>query len=154
MNEYVRLAAELTTSLRALKELHVNALGRTELRCELAGAMVLSRLDALGPVRLTDLALALGLDPSSVSRQVTALERAGLVARERDPSDLRAQRLVVTREGTEAVTSLRAARAAALATLTPGWTADDLDDLTHRLARLNTDLEANRALLGSRQETA
>jgi DNA-binding MarR family transcriptional regulator len=154
MDHHARLWEEFSSLLRAFKDLNSHALEETGVGCELAGAHVLTRLELLGPVRLTDLALALGLDPSSVSRQVSSLERAGWVAREKDPHDQRAQRLHLTPAGNEAVAGLQRSRARALERLTPGWDARDFDDLTDRLARLNHDLEANRALLGARQETA
>lgn len=158
VDHYSRLAVELTSLLRAMKDLHTRALDQSDLPCEVAGAMVLARLEALGPVRLTGLAQALGLDPSSVSRQVSALERFGLVLREKDPTDQRAQQLVLTERGTTAVATLQEARARALARLTPGWSSADIDDLTDRLARFNTDLAAHRDVLESRvaahEETA
>jgi DNA-binding MarR family transcriptional regulator len=154
VDAYARLAGELTLLLRAMKDLHVQALEQTRMPCELAGAVVLARLEALGPVRLTELAQALGLDPSSVSRQVTALERAGLVAREKDPTDQRALHLVLTDAGAAAVHALVLARAEALAALTPGWTTSEIDDLTDRVARLHTDITAHRAQPDARQESA
>ena len=154
MDAYARLAGELTLLLRAMKDLHVRALEQTRMPCEMAGAVVLARLEALGPVRLTELAHALGLDPSSVSRQVTALERAGLVAREKDPTDQRALHLVLTEAGAAAVHALVLARAEALATRTPGWTTSEIDDLTDRVARLHTDITAHRAHPDARQESA
>lgn len=154
MDSHARLWGEFTSLLRGMKEINVRAIEVTGVGCEPAGAVVLGRLDVLGPVRLTDLAHALGLDPSSVSRQVTALERRGWVVRDKDPSDLRAQRLHLTAKGTEIVEELRSARARALAALTPGWSAEHLNDLTDRLARLNHDLEAHRALRDTRQESA
>ena len=154
MDRYARLAGELTLLLRAMKGLHLHAIEQTQLPCEMAGAVALVRLEVLGPVRLTELAGALGLDPSSVSRQVAALERAGLVAREKDPTDQRAVRLALTERGTQAVAALQAARAEALAALTPGWTPTEIDDLTDRLARLHTDITAHRHEPAARQESA
>ncbi len=139
--------------LHGLKDLNVRVLETAGVRSEVAGVAVLGRIELLGPVRLTDLAHALGLDPSSVSRQVTALERSGWVAREKDPSDQRAQRLRLTDKGSDVVATLRRARAAALERLTPGWSTQDIDDLTGRVARLNTDIEAHRELLDATQET-
>jgi DNA-binding MarR family transcriptional regulator len=153
MESHAQLWGEFAALLRGMKEINAHSIEITGARCEQAGAAVLGRLDLLGPVRLTDLAHALGLDPSSVSRQVTALERLGWVAREKDPSDLRAQRLHLTERGTGVVSDLRQARAEALAQLTPHWTTAELDDLTDRLARLNHDLEAHRELLAARLET-
>ena len=154
MESHARLWAEFSSLLRGLKDLNAHALETAGVRCELAGAAVLGRLELLGPVRLTDLAGALGLDPSSVSRQVTALERSGWVARHKDPDDQRAQRLHLTDRGSDVVAVLRKARVEALARITPGWTDDDIDALTDRLALLNTDLETNRARLDTRLENA
>ena len=154
MESHARLWSEFASLLRGLKDLNAHALEAAGVSCELAGAGVLGRLEMLGPVRLTDLAAALGLDPSSVSRQVTALERSGWVAREKDPDDLRAQRLHLTARGCEVVAVLRQARVDALERVTPGWSAADLDALTHQLGRLNTEIEAHRHRLGTRLENA
>jgi DNA-binding MarR family transcriptional regulator len=151
---YQDLLSEFASLLHGLKELNAHTLETSGIRCEQAGAHVLGRLDALGPVRLTDLAAALGLDPSSVSRQVTALERSGWIVRERDPHDQRAQRLNLTAKGRDVVALLREARHDALRRLTPDWSDQDINDLTSRLARLNTDLTTHRDRLGVRQETA
>jgi DNA-binding MarR family transcriptional regulator len=154
MDSYVRLAGELTALLRGMKDLHAHVVERAPVSCEPAGAIVLGRLSVLGPVRLTVLASELGLDPSSVSRQVAVLERAGLLSKERDDSDLRAQRLVLTDAGQAAVETLRASFAERLAELTPGFSAKEVAELADRLARLNTEIKDHRALLGDRQETA
>lgn len=154
MDSYVRLAGELTALLRGLKELHAHVVEHAPVACEPAGAVVLSRLSVLGPVRLTVLASELGLDPSSVSRQVAVLERAGLLSKERDDNDLRAQRLVLTKAGQAAVATLRASFAQRLAELTPGFSAKEVAELADRLARFNTEIKDHRALLGDRQETA
>jgi DNA-binding MarR family transcriptional regulator len=154
MDRYQRLAGELTLLLRAMKQLHAEVVEDADLPCELAGTYVLGRLAALGPVRLTRLAQELGLDPSSVSRHVSSLERSGLVARERDPHDLRAQQLVLTDSGQRAVADLHAARARAVRDRLPDWSARDIDQLTTGLARLNTQLAARRDPRRASKETA
>lgn len=150
---YALLWSEFSLLLRGLKEMSAHALSESGVRCEQSGALILTRLELLGPVRLTILAQALGLDPSSVSRQVSALERAGWLAREPDPADMRAQRLTLTPGGREVVSVVHRARQDALERLTPDWSPKDLNDLTSQLARLNHDLEANRHLLCARQES-
>ena len=52
-----------------------------------------------GPVRVTELAAATGLDASTVSRHLTALHRAGLVERVPDPEDRRARRVQLSGPG-------------------------------------------------------
>jgi MarR family transcriptional regulator, organic hydroperoxide resistance regulator len=54
-----------------------------------------------------ELAEVSGLEPMYVSRLVRALERAGLVARTRRPTDPRAYELSLTRRGVEVVTAAR-----------------------------------------------
>lgn len=154
MQSHARLWSEIASLLKQLKDVNSHALDAAGVRCEVAGAHVLGRLEVLGPVRLTGLASSLGLDPSSVSRQVSALERSGWVAREEDPLDRRATRLCLTESGRSLVAVLAATRAEALQRVTPGWSDTDLDALTDLLARLNLDLEANRPLLDPRLEMA
>lgn len=144
MTSHERLFGEFVVLVRGLKEINNEAIASTGERVEVAGSALLSRLELLGPSRLTELAAALGLDPSSVSRQVAAVERAGWVAREPDPSDGRASRLLLTPSGQDLVRRLRAARAEILARLTPGWTDAELDGLADTLSRLNTDLARER----------
>lgn len=155
MDEHGRLAMELTTLLKGMKELHTRVAESSDLPCELAGTFVLGRLAVLGPVRLTQLAHELALDPSSVSRQVSSLERHGLVAKEKDHGDLRAQQLVLTPAGEAAVASLREARARELERLLPDWAPAELDGLTALLSRLNSDLAARRvSAVAAGQESA
>ncbi len=60
---------------------------------------VLARVGELQPVRLSDLAHVLGVDVSTTSRQVAALEQRGLLSRSADPDDGRAVRLDLTPAG-------------------------------------------------------
>jgi DNA-binding MarR family transcriptional regulator len=154
MESHQRLWTEFGGLLRSLKDLQVHAIDAAGVRVELAGVHVLGRLALLGPVRLTELAASLNLDPSSVSRQVSSVEKAGLVTREEDPADRRATRLMLTDKGAQVVASVHDKRAQALKKLTPGWTDSELDELTDLIARLNLDLETHRHLLSAELENA
>ena len=154
MDTHRQLAHELTFLLRGMKELYARVLEESGLPFELSASFVLGNLDLLGPIRLTRLAQELGLDPSSVSRQVSSLERNGLVAKEKDDSDLRAARLVLTAKGKAAVDTLRTARARELARLMPGWSAEELADLNAALGRLNHDLAVRRERTAAPAELA
>jgi DNA-binding MarR family transcriptional regulator len=154
MTSHAHLWEEFMTLLRGMKDLSATAIAGSGVRIELAGAHLLSRISELGGVRLTDLAAGMGLDPSSVSRQVTALERSGWVAREEDPTDRRASRLTVTRAGRDVVAALTLARTEALARLTPDWSDTDLDTLAASLGRLNHDLATRRDQLHIALENA
>jgi DNA-binding MarR family transcriptional regulator len=106
--------------------------------------MVLSRLEELGPVRLSTLAQVLSLDISTVSRQVPVLERQGWVTRERDPEDQRAQLFELTHAGRTVLTEVRRSRAEVLRRLLPDWTEKELDSFAAQLHRFNKDVTTNR----------
>src|SRR4051812_5094625 len=67
-----------------------------ELGAEFSALMLLFPLRYMGPMRVTDLAELKQADPSTISRQVAQLVKAGLARREGDPVDGRAARLAVT----------------------------------------------------------
>lgn len=154
MDSHALLWGEISSLVRGLKDLNNAAIAASGLRLEAAGVHVLGRLALLGPVRLTELATALGLDPSSVSRQVSAVEKAGYVRREPDPSDGRATRLVLTEQGEAAAASVQEKRAQALKVLTRDWSDADHKELAALLARLNHDLTTNAHLLDAVLENA
>lgn len=90
-----------------------------------------------GPARPSDLGARLYLDRSTVTRQVDALERLGLVRREPDPTDARARIVVLSEEARETFAALQRERAERWRAALGAWPADDvtrLADLLHRLA--------------------
>ena len=89
-----------------------------------AGNFVLHLLDGGGPQRSTELAASMGVDHSTVSRQVAALVEAGWVVSEPDPSDRRARLLSLTETGRQALAAGMAQRAAVLAPALDGREAD------------------------------
>lgn len=62
-------------------------------------SLTLVTLDFCGPQRITELATMEGVSQPSMSGVVSGLERAGLVARERDPGDRRVVLVGLTPEG-------------------------------------------------------
>lgn len=136
------LAQEFAVLVRGLRELHGSVVARCDPPLEAASAVLLGRVEQLAPVRLTDVSCSLGLDVSTVSRQVSALVARGWVVREPDPQDQRAHVLTLTDEGAATVASLRATRTEVLSRLLPDWSSQDLAALTTLLARLNRDLAA------------
>lgn len=87
-------------------------------------ASTLASVEALGPVRLGDLAAREGVTPPTQSRLVASLEGQGLLRRTPDRVDKRATLLVITAQGRRQLEQLRTARSAflveRLGTLTPG----------------------------------
>ena len=101
---------------------------------------ILGRLQAAGPQRTSDIAAHLGVDISTVSRQVAQLEAEGLVRRGSDPSDRRATMICLTEAGADLVAKLRAARREYLSGVLEGWSETDIDHLGRLLERLTDDL--------------
>ena len=83
---------------------------RSGVDLERAVSVVLFRISELGPVRLSDVATAMGVDISTASRPVAKLVERGWVERRADPADARAFLLRCTPAGRKVVDRLRAAR--------------------------------------------
>jgi len=70
---------------------------------------VIDRVEAKGPVRVTDVAHILRFTPGGVSKRLDGLETSGLVERRAHAGDARAVDLVLTGEGRKVVRRSRAA---------------------------------------------
>ncbi len=112
------LEIETASSLRAV----VGRLSR-RLRATSAGAAagltptrisVLFTIARLGPIRLSDLAVQEGVNPTMLSRVVADLCQAGLVKRVADPVDGRAALVKITGEGRRLCERMRRERTDAL----------------------------------------
>ncbi|HEX8095466.1 MarR family winged helix-turn-helix transcriptional regulator [Jatrophihabitans sp.] len=110
-------------------------------RIDRMALMVLGTLTHCGPSRLTTVAERTGLDPSTVSRQVADLEKAGLLARDVDPEDRRAILLKATGEGQQVLDRLSRGRRRRVERLLSDWHPDDIVTLGRLLAQLNADTE-------------
>lgn len=119
---------------------HVAA--RAGIHLDRSAYVLLASLVAQQPSRIGELAELLSLDVSTVSRQVHALEEAGLARREPLPADRRGSLLVATEAGAVAVAAQRHARRELFAQLladTPDEELETVARLLHRLAdRLET----------------
>ncbi|MGL4745345.1 MAG: MarR family winged helix-turn-helix transcriptional regulator [Phycicoccus sp.] len=96
-----------------------------------------------GPRRVSDLAVAVHSDVSTVSRQVRSLVDLDLVRRGPDPDDRRAQALTLTAGGEALVIRIREERDAWLTDLLHGWSPTDTRAFARLLARFATDLETS-----------
>ncbi|WP_329027182.1 MarR family winged helix-turn-helix transcriptional regulator [Streptomyces sp. NBC_01423] len=103
---------------------------------------LLAHIDDQQGCRATDLAAHYMLDKSTVSRQIGALEKLGLVERHPDPDDHRIQVLHPTEAGTQALSATQASRRAAYQERLADWTADDLSRFAAYLLRYNATGDA------------
>jgi DNA-binding MarR family transcriptional regulator len=109
-----------------------NAPGHSPLSVELLRAVV-----EAGEIRASDLASALFVTKTSISRYVTAMLKEGLLVQRRDPSDGRATLLSVSPAGRRELAEREARRSAWLGDLCRSWPKSDVDTLTTLLQRLN-----------------
>jgi DNA-binding MarR family transcriptional regulator len=113
---------------------------RVHSSCDKAGLVLLGRLVEQGPMRLSDLADSVQLDPSTVSRQVRALCDGGFTEALEDPDDRRARLLEISERGRAEVQAVAAELGEILGRAVNGWPRRDVDTLTTLLARLADDL--------------
>ncbi|HET7415798.1 MAG TPA: MarR family transcriptional regulator [Arthrobacter sp.] len=92
-----------------------------------------------GAMRLTELASNIGVGKPSVSRQVTLLERLGLVRKQADPFDGRAQTLTLTEKGSVQLARTQLARKQAFRNRLAEWSAGDIETLATLLSKLNDE---------------
>ncbi|MDM7830716.1 MarR family winged helix-turn-helix transcriptional regulator [Cellulomonas edaphi] len=111
---------------------------------ERSAYLALRHLAATGPSGINDIADHLRLDASTVTRQVLAMEAAGLVTRSRDEHDGRRAIITATPDGHAALASTREARASVYDELLADWSSQDRSDLADLLGRLNDALDARR----------
>ncbi|MET7519184.1 MarR family winged helix-turn-helix transcriptional regulator [Streptomyces sp. NPDC005480] len=114
--------------------------GRMHPELSLVSYTLLSHLDEKGGCRATDLATHYALDKSTVSRQVSALERAGLVMRRVDPDDHRVQVLHPTEAGADILAQVTVSRRQAFQERVADWPEEDLVRFAEYLLRYNAQV--------------
>lgn len=102
---------------------------------------LLSVIRKQGPIRLTELASCIGVGKPSVSRQVAFLENLGLVSKEADPVDGRAQSIRLTPKGEEKMHQVQDARREVFRERLAEWPAEELQALARYMAKLNSTYE-------------
>ncbi len=113
---------------------------RTDVYAELDQAeyLILRTLDDLGPADIGTLAGALGLDPSTAGRQVSALLRKELAERNPASDDRRRCVITPTDHGRDLMHRTRARRRSTVGELLNDWTPGELDAFARLLTRYNS----------------
>jgi len=111
--------------------------GRMHPELSLVSYTLLGHLEESGGGRATDLAAHYALDKSTVSRQVSALERAGLVERRPDPDDHRVHVLHLTDAGRIILARVTERRRTAFQERLADWQEEDLARFAAYLVRYN-----------------
>jgi DNA-binding MarR family transcriptional regulator len=110
-------------------------------RLDPALMFVLHHVHGRGSLRVSELAASTGLDASTASRHVRALELGGYLARTGDPDDRRASRVRLTRRGRAALDRAMRARAALVDRAIADWPEQDRAALTTLMTRLAESLD-------------
>ncbi|MFI6444069.1 MarR family winged helix-turn-helix transcriptional regulator [Kitasatospora sp. NPDC050543] len=100
---------------------------------------ILDLVNERGGCRAADVAAYFMLDKSTVSRQVGALERLGLLGREADPDDQRGQILHPTAAGLTLLREANEQRRLSFAERFTGWADADLERFAEYLTRYGTE---------------
>lgn len=135
-----QIEQQITVLLRRVQRIHIStSFGEMDLERSAYGIMC--KLADDGPQRLGSFASAFGLDPSTITRQVQALEKAGLAARETDTADRRASILDLTPEGREVLDRTRAHRRQRLQEALGAWDDEDRAEFGRLLEKFNISLD-------------
>jgi DNA-binding MarR family transcriptional regulator len=138
------LGLELIRHTRLIKVLISRTAEFAPSGLDFGAVAVLMGLIRCGAIRQGELADTVMLDPSTTSRYVTQLTRAGLVERRADQEDGRAVRLVATDAGLELGERISAHRRDQLEAMLADWSEQDLADLTRLTRRLNDAIDGLR----------
>ncbi|MGA8117025.1 MAG: MarR family transcriptional regulator [Actinocatenispora sp.] len=109
--------------------------------------LLLRTLHRRGPLAITTLAAALGLDPSTAGRQVAAMQDAGLIERSALPEDRRCRIIAPTEAGVRQMEEVRQRRADNVGDLLADWSDTDVRALGSMFAKYNRAV-ADRYLTG------
>ena len=103
--------------------------------------VTLGVLEARGSTRPGQIAAALNVDPSVISRQLVTLARLDLVTRGTDPEDGRAELITITPQGSQRLVEARAAICAVLADRLGHWDLDEIARATAMVEDLSIHLQ-------------
>ncbi|MFP5252661.1 MAG: MarR family winged helix-turn-helix transcriptional regulator [Actinomycetes bacterium] len=135
-----KIEQQMTRLLRRSQRIHLST-GAGAVYLERSAYGILCQLADEGPQRLGSLATTFGLDPSTITRQVRALEDAGLATRARDTSDRRASILDLTPEGRDILDRTRARRRQRLREAMHDWTDEERVEFGRLLAKFNVAVD-------------
>ncbi|MGH8963520.1 MAG: MarR family winged helix-turn-helix transcriptional regulator [Jatrophihabitantaceae bacterium] len=140
--DLVDVADTFTRLMRTFVRTRTQVLAAAAHDVEWSAHMVLKALDNDGPLRSSRVADLLQADPSTVSRQVAALVRDGLVERRADPEDGRACLLVLTDKAADVLKRHDQIRHQHFDRMLAGWNERDLRRFSTLLTRFTEDFES------------
>ncbi|MDK1472651.1 MarR family transcriptional regulator [Streptomyces sp. 549] len=125
---------------RRAEQTRLGGVGQARNSMDRAAYLLLNRLDQDGPTGVKALAAGMGIDSSTVTRQVAPLVDSGLVKRTSHPEDGRAVVLQLSPRGAGRLEQVRSSRRELMALLTEDWSQTERDTFCDLLTRFNEAL--------------
>jgi DNA-binding MarR family transcriptional regulator len=142
------LQHEVAVFARRAEQTRLGGVGQVRNSMDRAAYLLLNRLDNEGPMGVKALAASMGIDSSTVTRQVAPLVDTGLVKRTSHPEDGRAVVLQLSPRGQARLNEVRASRRQLMAELTDDWAPEEREAFCTLLTRFNTALSSRMAAQG------
>ncbi|WP_229852595.1 MarR family winged helix-turn-helix transcriptional regulator, partial [Streptomyces albospinus] len=140
------LQHQVAVFARRAEQSRLGGVGQARNSMDRAAYLLLNRLDQEGPMGVKALACGMGIDSSTVTRQVAPLVDAGLVSRATHPEDGRAVVLELSERGHARLDEVRASRRALMALVTEEWSEEERAAFCTLLTRFNASLADLTAL--------
>lgn len=105
---------------------------------------LLVAVERMGPIGVVELAERVGLDYTTVSRQVAKLDGLGLVARRGSTADRRVREAIITPEGKRMTDKIDAARERMSRAIFDKWDEKDIADLVRLMRRFANAFKQDR----------
>lgn len=111
-------------------------------RMERAHYLLLSLLEQQDRQSVGALANQVNLDASTVTRQVAAMKKAGLVVKHDNPDDRRGGFVALTQKGRDSAQQVRQKRMELVEEIFKDWSESECRDFAHLVSRFNEHLHA------------
>lgn len=138
------LQHQVAVFARRAEQTRLGGVGQVRNSMDRAAYLLLNRLDKEGPMGVKALAASMGIDSSTVTRQVAPLVDTGLVKRTSHPEDGRAVVLQLSPRGEARLNEVRSSRRDLMAELTGDWSAEERESFCTLLTRFNSALSARQ----------
>jgi DNA-binding MarR family transcriptional regulator len=147
-----RLQHQVALFARRAEQTRLGGVGKARNSMDRAAYLLLNRLDNEGPMGVKALAEGMGIDSSTVTRQVAPLVDSGLVKRTSHPEDGRAVVLALSPRGRSRLDEVRQSRQQLMAVVTDGWSEDERETFCELLGRFNIALSDYHAAVTQPEE--
>lgn len=139
------LQHQVAVFARRAEQTRLGGVGQVRNSMDRAAYLLLNRLDLEGPMGVKALAAGMGIDSSTVTRQVAPLVDTGLVKRTSHPEDGRAVVLELSVRGLNRLEEVRSSRRELMSQVTDGWTEEEQESFCTLLTRFNSALSARQS---------